>query len=61
MKMMMMMMSRRRCVCRFQVGRADIVVVGAGRAEMVQGDWLKEGSVLIDCGINHMSGECSLM
>ncbi|XP_019751737.1 C-1-tetrahydrofolate synthase, cytoplasmic-like [Hippocampus comes] len=38
-----------------QVGRADIVVVGAGRAEMVQGDWLKEGCVLIDCGINHVS------
>ncbi|XP_077409744.1 C-1-tetrahydrofolate synthase, cytoplasmic-like [Vanacampus margaritifer] len=38
-----------------QVGRADIVVVGAGRAEMVQGDWLKEGCVLIDCGINHVA------
>ncbi|XP_049613733.1 C-1-tetrahydrofolate synthase, cytoplasmic [Syngnathus scovelli] len=37
------------------VGRADIVVVGAGRAEMVQGDWLKEGCVLIDCGINHVA------
>ncbi|XP_051908781.1 C-1-tetrahydrofolate synthase, cytoplasmic-like [Hippocampus zosterae] len=38
-----------------QVGRADIVVVGAGRAEMVRGDWLKEGCVLIDCGINYVS------
>ncbi|XP_069028737.1 C-1-tetrahydrofolate synthase, cytoplasmic-like isoform X2 [Embiotoca jacksoni] len=40
-----------------QVGRADILVVGAGRAEMVRGDWLKEGAVVIDCGINHVSDE----
>uniref|UniRef100_A0A7N8XX21 C-1-tetrahydrofolate synthase, cytoplasmic n=1 Tax=Mastacembelus armatus TaxID=205130 RepID=A0A7N8XX21_9TELE len=39
-----------------QVGLADILVVGAGRAEMVRGDWLKEGSVVIDCGINHVPG-----
>ncbi|XP_077366950.1 C-1-tetrahydrofolate synthase, cytoplasmic-like isoform X2 [Festucalex cinctus] len=38
-----------------QVGRADIVVVGAGQAEMVRGDWLKEGCVLVDCGINHVA------
>ncbi|XP_034004174.1 C-1-tetrahydrofolate synthase, cytoplasmic-like [Trematomus bernacchii] len=40
-----------------QVGRADILVVGAGRAEMVRGDWLKEGAVVIDCGINHIPDE----
>ncbi|CAN9508010.1 unnamed protein product [Ophioblennius macclurei] len=38
-----------------QVSRADILVVGAGRAEMVQGAWLKEGAVVIDCGINHVT------
>uniref|UniRef100_A0A8C8D6Y9 C-1-tetrahydrofolate synthase, cytoplasmic n=1 Tax=Oncorhynchus tshawytscha TaxID=74940 RepID=A0A8C8D6Y9_ONCTS len=37
-----------------QVGRADILVVGAGMAEMVKGEWLKEGAVVIDCGINHI-------
>uniref|UniRef100_A0A673NEP4 C-1-tetrahydrofolate synthase, cytoplasmic n=1 Tax=Sinocyclocheilus rhinocerous TaxID=307959 RepID=A0A673NEP4_9TELE len=37
-----------------QVGRADILVVGAGRAEMVKGEWVKEGAVVIDCGINHV-------
>ncbi|XP_055362589.1 C-1-tetrahydrofolate synthase, cytoplasmic-like isoform X2 [Betta splendens] len=37
-----------------QVGRADILVVGAGRAEMVRGEWLKDGAVVIDCGINHV-------
>lgn len=31
---------------------ADIVVVAIGRAQMVKGDWLKEGAVVIDCGIN---------
>ncbi|XP_078798802.1 C-1-tetrahydrofolate synthase, cytoplasmic isoform X1 [Oryzias latipes] len=40
-----------------QVSRADILVVGAGRAEMVRGDWLKEGAVVIDCGINHVPDE----
>ncbi|CAK6982447.1 C-1-tetrahydrofolate synthase%2C cytoplasmic [Scomber scombrus] len=40
-----------------QVGRADILVVGAGRAEMVRGEWLKEGTVVIDCGINHVPDE----
>ncbi|XP_008311930.1 C-1-tetrahydrofolate synthase, cytoplasmic [Cynoglossus semilaevis] len=28
-----------------QVSRADVLVVGAGRAEMVRGEWLKEGAV----------------
>ncbi|XP_041950378.1 C-1-tetrahydrofolate synthase, cytoplasmic isoform X2 [Alosa sapidissima] len=37
-----------------QVGRADILVVGAGKPEMVKGDWVKEGAVVIDCGINHI-------
>lgn len=40
-----------------QVGRADILVVGAGRAEMVKGEWVKEGAVVIDCGINHIPDE----
>lgn len=37
-----------------QVGRADILVVGAGMAEMVRGEWLKDGCVVIDCGINNI-------
>uniref|UniRef100_A0A674PQV4 C-1-tetrahydrofolate synthase, cytoplasmic n=1 Tax=Takifugu rubripes TaxID=31033 RepID=A0A674PQV4_TAKRU len=35
---------------------ADILVVGAGKAEMVRGEWLKDGAVVIDCGINHIPG-----
>ena len=35
---------------------ADILVVGIGRAEMVKGDWVKPGAVVIDCGINAIPG-----
>ena len=34
--------------------KADIVVVAAGRPEMVNGDWLKDGAVVIDVGINRV-------
>lgn len=34
--------------------RADIVVAAVGRAEMVKGDWLKPGAVVIDVGINRL-------
>ena len=37
------------------VRRADIVVAAVGRAEMVKGDWLKEGAVVIDVGINRLA------
>uniref|UniRef100_A0AAQ5YPH4 C-1-tetrahydrofolate synthase, cytoplasmic n=1 Tax=Amphiprion ocellaris TaxID=80972 RepID=A0AAQ5YPH4_AMPOC len=37
-----------------EVGKADILVVGIGKAEMVKGEWIKKGAVVIDCGINHI-------
>ncbi|KAM6961127.1 C-1-tetrahydrofolate synthase, cytoplasmic [Aplochiton taeniatus] len=40
-----------------EVGRADILVVGIGKAEMVKGEWIKKGAVVIDCGINHIADE----
>ena len=33
---------------------ADIVVAAVGRAEMVRGDWIKPGAVVIDVGINRV-------
>jgi methylenetetrahydrofolate dehydrogenase (NADP+)/methenyltetrahydrofolate cyclohydrolase len=39
------------------VGRADIVVAAVGRAEMIRGDWIKEGAIVIDVGINRVPGE----
>jgi methylenetetrahydrofolate dehydrogenase (NADP+)/methenyltetrahydrofolate cyclohydrolase len=32
--------------------RADVLVAAVGRPEMVRGDWLKPGAVVIDVGIN---------
>lgn len=34
------------------VRRADILVVAAGKAGLVPGDWVKEGAVVVDVGIN---------
>jgi methylenetetrahydrofolate dehydrogenase (NADP+)/methenyltetrahydrofolate cyclohydrolase len=34
------------------VGRAELVVAAVGRAEMIRGDWIKPGAVVIDVGIN---------
>lgn len=36
------------------VARADIVVAAVGRPEMVKGDWIKPGAVVIDIGINRL-------
>jgi methylenetetrahydrofolate dehydrogenase (NADP+)/methenyltetrahydrofolate cyclohydrolase len=35
-------------VCR----RADVLIAAVGRPEMVRGDWVKDGAVVIDVGIN---------
>ena len=34
--------------------QADIVVVGVGIPKMVKGEWIKEGAVVIDVGINRL-------
>jgi len=36
-----------------EVRRADIVVAAIGKPEMVRGDWIREGAVVLDVGINH--------
>jgi methylenetetrahydrofolate dehydrogenase (NADP+)/methenyltetrahydrofolate cyclohydrolase len=38
-------------VCR----NADILVAAAGRPEMIKGDWVKEGAIVIDVGINRIA------
>jgi len=35
-----------------RVGRADVVIAAAGRAQMVKGSWIKPGATVIDVGIN---------
>jgi methylenetetrahydrofolate dehydrogenase (NADP+)/methenyltetrahydrofolate cyclohydrolase len=39
-------------VCR----EADILCVAVGRPEMVKGDWVKPGAVVIDFGVNDVDG-----
>ena len=39
------------------VRAADLVVAAVGRAEMVKGDWIKPGAIVIDVGINRIEGE----
>jgi methylenetetrahydrofolate dehydrogenase (NADP+)/methenyltetrahydrofolate cyclohydrolase len=34
--------------------RADILVAAVGRAQMVKGDWIKPGAIVIDVGINRI-------
>ncbi|WP_330359738.1 hypothetical protein [Mycobacteroides abscessus] len=34
------------------VGKADILVAAVGRPELVKGDWIKPGAVVIDAGYN---------
>lgn len=35
-----------------EVKQADIVVAAAGKAKMIKSDWIKEGAIVIDVGIN---------
>ncbi|MEM7136882.1 MAG: bifunctional methylenetetrahydrofolate dehydrogenase/methenyltetrahydrofolate cyclohydrolase FolD [Myxococcota bacterium] len=37
-----------------RVGEADIVVAAVGRPNLVRGEWVKEGAVVIDVGINRL-------
>jgi methylenetetrahydrofolate dehydrogenase (NADP+) / methenyltetrahydrofolate cyclohydrolase len=37
--------------------RADILVAAVGRAEMVRGDWVKPGAIVIDVGVNRVAGD----
>lgn len=35
---------------------ADILVLAIGKPQLVKGDWIKPGAVVIDCGINAVQG-----
>ncbi len=43
-----------------QVRRADVLIAAVGRPEMIKGDWIKEGAVVIDVGVNRV-GEKKLV
>jgi methylenetetrahydrofolate dehydrogenase (NADP+)/methenyltetrahydrofolate cyclohydrolase len=37
--------------------RADILIAAVGRPEMIRGDWLKPGAIVIDVGVNRVAGQ----
>jgi methylenetetrahydrofolate dehydrogenase (NADP+)/methenyltetrahydrofolate cyclohydrolase len=39
---------------RDYVERAEILVVAVGKANLIPGDWIAEGAIVIDCGINRV-------
>jgi methylenetetrahydrofolate dehydrogenase (NADP+) / methenyltetrahydrofolate cyclohydrolase len=39
------------------IKRAEIVIVAVGKAGLVKGDWIKEGAIVIDVGINRVEGK----
>lgn len=43
-----------------KVSAADVVIAAVGRPEMIKGDWIKEGAVVIDVGVNRV-GEKKLV
>ena len=43
-----------------KVGQADVLIAAVGRPEMIKGDWIKEGAVVIDVGVNRV-GEKKLV
>lgn len=43
-----------------KVRAADVVIAAVGQPEMIKGDWIKEGAVVIDVGVNRV-GEKKLV
>src|SRR3954471_21606200 len=40
-------------VCR----RADVLIAAVGVAHLIQGDWIKDGAVVVDVGMNRVDGK----
>ncbi|MBA3582321.1 MAG: bifunctional methylenetetrahydrofolate dehydrogenase/methenyltetrahydrofolate cyclohydrolase FolD [Gammaproteobacteria bacterium] len=38
-----------------KVARADIVVAAVGKPDLVKGDWIKPGAIVIDVGVNRLA------
>ncbi|GAI33194.1 unnamed protein product, partial [marine sediment metagenome] len=39
------------------VKRAEILIVAVGKAHLIKGEWIKEGAIVIDVGINRVEGK----
>jgi methylenetetrahydrofolate dehydrogenase (NADP+)/methenyltetrahydrofolate cyclohydrolase len=40
-----------------EVRRADVVVAAVGQANLIRGDWIADGAVVIDVGMNRVDGK----
>ncbi len=55
------------CVCHIATGErgvlpkhvkeAEILIVAVGKAGLIKGEWIKEGAIVIDVGINRVEGK----
>lgn len=43
-----------------KIGMADVLIAAVGRPEVIRGEWIKEGAVVIDVGVNRV-GEKKLV
>jgi methylenetetrahydrofolate dehydrogenase (NADP+)/methenyltetrahydrofolate cyclohydrolase len=39
------------------VRKAEILIVAVGKANLIKGEWVKEGAIVIDVGINRVEGK----
>ena len=39
------------------IKRAEILIVAVGKAELIKGDWIKQGAIVIDVGINQLNNK----
>ncbi|MDP8264609.1 MAG: bifunctional 5,10-methylenetetrahydrofolate dehydrogenase/5,10-methenyltetrahydrofolate cyclohydrolase [Candidatus Aceula lacicola] len=39
------------------IARADVLIVAVGKAGLIKGDWIKQGAVVIDVGINQVGSK----
>ena len=39
------------------VKKAEILIVAVGKAHLIKGEWVKEGAIVIDVGINRLEGK----
>ncbi len=39
------------------VRRAEVLVVAMGKAGFIKGEWVKDGAIVIDVGINDVNGK----
>jgi methylenetetrahydrofolate dehydrogenase (NADP+)/methenyltetrahydrofolate cyclohydrolase len=37
-----------------KIKMADVLIAAVGKPEMIKGDWIKEGAVVIDVGVNRL-------